>query len=84
MRPYHKIILSASLFLGVFGALDRPLNRIRARSERPAKRAGYHLSRDSSCMSEDEAQQVATNFKNLIVEYSDALANSSLTENFVE
>lgn len=33
-------------------------------------------------MSEDEAQQVAKNFKDLIVEYSDELATSSLTEDF--
>ena len=33
-------------------------------------------------MSDSDAQQVATNFKNLIVDYSDALANATLTVDF--
>ncbi|KAF2772407.1 hypothetical protein EJ03DRAFT_348784 [Teratosphaeria nubilosa] len=40
--------------------------------------------RDGSCMSADEAQQVATNFKDLIASYSDSLANQTLTTDFTD
>ena len=46
-------------------------------SKRLAKRA-------PACMSDADAQQVATNFKNLIADYSDALADSSLTTDFTD
>lgn len=37
---------------------------------------------NADCMSQSDAQQVADNFQNLIAEYSDALANKSLTVGF--
>ncbi|KAK5110005.1 hypothetical protein LTR62_006372 [Meristemomyces frigidus] len=37
---------------------------------------------DGSCMTSADADQVATNFQNLIASYSDALANASLTVGF--
>lgn len=82
MRSFISVFASASLVLNVLGAPDRP---IWARSERTiSKRANPLTVRDSSCMSDTDAQQVATNFKDLIVEYSDELANSSLTMDFVD
>jgi len=39
-------------------------------------------ARDSTCMSADEANQVALNFNHLISDYSDELANASLTVGF--
>lgn len=85
MRSFTAILASASLVLSVLAAPDRQLKGIWGRNERsPAKRANSHESRSSTCMSDNEAQQVATNFKDLIVEYSDELANSSLTVDFVD
>lgn len=72
---FSSPILASVLLL----ALD-----ILAAPERRPTAFETHKARDSSCMGDDEAQQVATNFKNLIVEYSDSLANSSLTMDFVD
>jgi len=41
-----------------------------------------NVARDGSCMSAADADQVAINFQNLIAEYSDELANASLTVGF--
>jgi len=41
-------------------------------------------ARDATCMSADEANQVALNFNHLISDYSDELANASLTVGFVD
>jgi beta-mannanase len=38
----------------------------------------------SKCMSDSEAKKVANNFKTLIDEYSDKLANATLTEDFID
>ena len=38
----------------------------------------------SACMNDKQAQQVATNFKDLIADYSDELADASLTEDFTD
>ena len=38
----------------------------------------------SACMNDKAAQQVATNFKDLIAEYSDELADAALTEDFTD
>lgn len=46
-------------------------------TKRLAKRA-------PACMSDSDAQQVATNFKDLIANYSDELADSSLTTDFTD
>lgn len=84
MGSVMYILAFGSLFLlSAFGAPEGPMNGIRSnnKQERSPKQ---HASRDSSCMNKDEAQQVATNFKDLIVEYSDSLANSSLTVDFVD
>jgi len=49
----------------------------------PEASLGKRLAtRGAKCMSSSDAQQVATNFKNLIADYSDELADSSLTKNF--
>ena len=49
----------------------------------PEASLGKRLAtRGAKCMSSSDAQQVATNFKDLIATYSDALADSSLTVNF--
>ena len=42
------------------------------------------VKRSPACMSDSDAQQVATNFKDLITDYSDALAESSLTTDFTD
>ncbi|CZT22425.1 uncharacterized protein RCC_08295 [Ramularia collo-cygni] len=83
MRLSIAVFTSVSLVWNVLGAPDRPLKSIVARSKsNTAERSSLHHIRDSSCMDDNEAQQVATNFKNLIVEYSEELANSSLTVEF--
>ncbi|CAK3955362.1 Hypothetical predicted protein [Lecanosticta acicola] len=46
------------------------------------KRAGWYATRDSSCMSDDDAQQVADNFAQSISDYSDSLADSAFTTDF--
>lgn len=38
----------------------------------------------SACMNDKAAQQVATNFKDLIAEYSDQLADDALTTDFID
>ena len=38
----------------------------------------------SNCMSDSDAKKVANNFKTLIDEYSDKLANQTLTEDFID
>lgn len=38
----------------------------------------------SGCMSADEAQQVATNYGDLIASYSDELANAALSKDFTD
>ncbi|EMF17684.1 uncharacterized protein SEPMUDRAFT_35932 [Sphaerulina musiva SO2202] len=45
---------------------------------------GGRRSEDTTCMTSTDAQGVATNFKNLIAAYSETLANSSLTVDFVD
>jgi len=41
-------------------------------------------ARASKCLSDSAAQQVATNFKDLIATYSDALANATVAVDFVD
>lgn len=38
----------------------------------------------SNCMSDSQAQKVANNFKTLIADYSDALANATVAVDFVD
>lgn len=77
MRSFTMLVASASLFASfVFAAPDA--NRFKN------KRPSWYGGRSDTCMSDDEAQGVATNFKNLIAAYSDTLANSSLTVDFVD
>lgn len=69
---------SASLFASfVFAAPE-------AKSNFRNKRPSWYEGRSSTCLSDTEAQGVATNFKNLIADYSDTLANASLTVDFVD
>ena len=69
MRSY---IIAASLFAAsAFAAPETTFGK------RLAKRS-------PACMSSSDAQQVATNFKDLIADYSDALAESSLTTDFTD
>jgi hypothetical protein len=69
MRSY---IIAASVFAAsVLAAPEVSLGK------RLTKRA-------PACMSNSDAQGVATNFKNLIADYSDALADSSLTTDFTD
>lgn len=42
------------------------------------------FGRAPACMNDKAAQQVATNFKNLIAEYSDELADAVLTTDFTD
>lgn len=66
----RSVIVAASLLVAsVFAAPEASLGKRLA-------------SRGAKCMSSSDAQGVATNFKNLIAEYSDSLAKSSLTANF--
>ncbi|KAK3648400.1 hypothetical protein LTR56_007517 [Elasticomyces elasticus] len=46
--------------------------------------SGKLARRDATCMSADEANQVALNFNHLISDYSDDSANATLTEGFVD
>ncbi|USW47324.1 hypothetical protein Slin15195_G006430 [Septoria linicola] len=48
------------------------------------KRPSWYPGRSTACLSDKEAQAVATNFKNLIANYSNELANASLTTDFVD
>jgi len=69
MRSFSTIIAAASVVAGV---IAEPL-------------AGKLVQgRGGKCMSDTQAQQVATNFGNLIADYSDALADSSLTTDFTD
>ncbi len=43
-----------------------------------------HVARGGKCMSDSQAQKVATNFKDLIATYSDALANATVAVDFVD
>jgi hypothetical protein len=43
---------------------------------------GSKSKRDGTCMSASDAQQVATNFGTLLTDYTDELANATLTEGF--
>jgi hypothetical protein len=50
-----------------------------------AKRPSRHAVRDeASCMTDADAQQVANNFRDLIANYTDALADRSLTSDFTD
>jgi len=42
------------------------------------------FARGNKCMSDSQAQQVATNFKDLIANYSDALANATVAVDFID
>jgi hypothetical protein len=42
------------------------------------------VGRGGKCMTDSQAQQVATNFADLIATYSDALANETLTVDFTD
>lgn len=79
MRSFTMLVASASLFVSscVFAA---PETKHSFKNKRPS----WYGGRSSTCMSGDEAQGVATNFKNLIAAYSDTLANSVLTVDFVD
>ncbi|KXL48206.1 hypothetical protein M433DRAFT_481620 [Acidomyces richmondensis BFW] len=68
MRSFSTILATASL-LAFTSALPEPI--FGGRNGNPV--------RGGSCMTQAEAQQVADNFQNLIANYSDTLANESLT-----
>lgn len=69
MRSY---LIAASVFAAsVFAGPEVSLGK------RLAKRA-------PACMSDADAQQVATNFKELIANYSDELADASMTTDFTD
>lgn len=86
MRSFTSIIATASLF--AVSALAAPNgtwgNSASYGGWGTGRRPSWWPNRDSACMSDDDAQTVATNFKNLIADYSDSLANASLTEDFVD
>jgi len=70
MRSFSTILAATSVFAAtVFGA-----SNVAARNH----------GRDKSCMSDADAQQVATNFGHLLDNYSDTLANESLTVDYTD
>jgi hypothetical protein len=71
MRSFSTILATASL-LALASALPEPMF-----GQKKALQA-----RDGQCMSASEAQQVATNFKDLIASYSNATADATLTTGF--
>lgn len=76
------LVATASLFAAcVFAAPEANRN---PHGYGSVKRPSWYPGRSSTCLSDQEAQGVADNFRNLIADYSDALANASLTEDFVD
>ena len=72
MRSFSTIVAAASVVAGVFAAPEANLaNKL-------------HGARAGKCLTDTSAQQVATNFANLIAAYSDDLADSSLTTDFTD
>ncbi|CAK1355190.1 hypothetical protein CB0940_01055 [Cercospora beticola] len=82
MRSSTMLVATASLFAAcVFAAPEANRN---PHGYGSVKRPSWYPGRSSTCLSDQEAQGVADNFRNLIADYSDALANASLTEDFVD
>ena len=63
------IITAAALFTAALAAPNASLGK-------------KFEARGAKCMSDDDAQQVATNFKDLIANYSDDLADAAMTTDF--
>lgn len=87
MRSFTTLLASASLLLvtalaapGEAGQAPSRWNH--ARRWGSWKQPSWSGHRDSSCMSDAEAQGVADNFRESIANYSDALAEASFTTDF--
>jgi hypothetical protein len=80
MRSFTALLASVSLCAAVVSATPEASSG----KWRTQKRPSWNPTRSTECMSDDDAQQVADNFKELIAAYSDELADSVLTEDFVD
>ncbi|KJY00710.1 hypothetical protein TI39_contig315g00038 [Zymoseptoria brevis] len=80
MRFFTALLASSSLCAVL--ALAAPEGSVQRWGT--VKRSSEKVVRNDGCMTDEQAQQVANNFKELIAAYSDELANAVLTEDFVD